>query len=82
MKFLLQNNPEFAGQAMLFFSEKVKKDIANDKKFAVEHSGIIEDFFHVSNDLFLKSNQHEGAITYSYFIDLLIRYNRNQPLQK
>ena len=82
LRFLLQKNPEFAGQAMLFFSEKVKKDIANDKKFAVEHSGIIEDFFHVSNDLFLKSNQQEGAITYSYFIDLLIRYKRNQPLQK
>ena len=77
LRFLLQNNPEFAGQAMLFFSEKVKKDLVNDKKFALEHSGFLEEFFHLSNDLFLKSNQQEGAITYSYFIDLLVKYKRN-----
>ena len=76
LKYLLKKDPEFAGQALLFFSEKVKKDMANDKEFALQHSGLLEDFFHYSNDLFLKSNQQEGAITYSYFIDLLIRYKR------
>lgn len=76
LKYLLKKDPEFAGQAILFFSEKVKKDMANDKEFALQHSSSLEDFFHLSNDLFLKSNQQEGAVTYSYFIDLLVKYKR------
>lgn len=82
LKYLSQTNPEFAEQAMLFISEKVKRDLKNDKKFNLEHSGILEDFFHLSNDLFLKSNQQDGAITYSYFIDLLVKYKRNEPHHK
>ena len=33
-------------------------------------------FFAFTNDLFLKTNQQEGAVTYSYFVDLLVRYER------
>jgi len=46
----------------------------NERKFIAEHQGYLNDFFGFTNNLFLKSNQQEGAITYSYFIDLLVRY--------
>lgn len=81
-KSLLYNirlsNPEFAGQAALFFSEDVKKDIENEKKFFEKHDGFINDIFHFTNDLFLKSNRQEGSITYSYFIELLATYERKK----
>ena len=82
LNYLLEKDPEFAGQAMMFFSEKVKKDLANNKRFLLQHSGFLERFFNISNDLFLKSNQQEGAITYSYFIDLLVRYKRGKAWYK
>ena len=44
--------------------------------FSAQNQGLLNDFFSTANDLFLKSNQQEGSVTYSYFIDLLVRYER------
>ena len=49
-------------------------DLENNKMFYENHQGWINNLFHATNDLFLKSNRQEGSITYSYFIELLIRY--------
>lgn len=70
----LEKNPEFVGQAKLFLSDAVKRDLENNKMFYENHQGWINNLFHTTNDLFLKSNRQEGSITYSYFIELLIRY--------
>lgn len=74
LKYLTPYNPEFTTKAQSLFSEEVKRDLENDRLFAEKHSGYLETFFHTLNDWFLKSNQQEGTITYSYYIDLLIRY--------
>ncbi|WP_376785804.1 hypothetical protein [Kaistella carnis] len=46
-----------------------------------KHEGLLEVLFGYTNDLFLKSNQQEGSITYSYFIDLLLRYESTSHLK-
>lgn len=74
LHYLSNNDPEFVGQIKLFFSTSMKRDIDNEIIFIENHKGVIDSFFHITNDLFLKSNQQEGSITYSYFIDLLIDY--------
>ncbi|WP_312765305.1 DUF3810 domain-containing protein [Epilithonimonas sp.] len=56
------------------FSVKMKRDRNDEIQFYRENEGLISDLFGVTNDLFLKSNQQDGQISYSYFINLLIRY--------
>lgn len=58
-------------------SEGVKRDLENEKKFFEQNRGWLSEFFAFTNDLFLKSNQQEGSIIYSYFIDLLVAYESN-----
>ena len=70
----LEKNPEFVGQAKLFLSDAVKRDLEYNKIFYEQHQGWINNLFYATNDLFLKSNRQEGSITYSYFIELLVRY--------
>jgi hypothetical protein len=52
----------------------MKRDRNAEKLFIEKHAGLLDIFFGFTNDLFLKSNQQEGSVTYSYFIDLLLRY--------
>ncbi len=76
---LVEKNPEFVKSAILNYSEGMKRDRLYEKMFFEKHSGLLDAFFGFTNDLFLKTNQQEGSITYSYFVDLLIRYERENP---
>jgi len=59
----------------------MKRDRLAEKKFVKQHEGVLDVFFGYTNDLFLKSNQQDGSITYSYFVDLLVRYERNSGVK-
>lgn len=71
---IVEEDEMFVKTALGNYSEEMKRDRLNERKFIAEHQGYLNDFFGFTNNLFLKSNQQEGAITYSYFIDLLVRY--------
>ena len=75
---LRNTNPEFAAQATLFLSQEVKNDLKNEQLFKEKNDSFITEIFYFTNDIFLKSNQQEGSITYSYFIDLLVLYERRK----
>lgn len=78
---IAQQDIDFSKQILAQCSPAVKRDLAYEKRFRQENQGITNHFFAFTNDLFLKSNQQEGSITYSYFIDLMIRYERNKMLK-
>lgn len=71
---LIEKDPKFVEQAKLKFSKDVKRDLENNKNFIKEHQSWVDDAFYFTNDLFLKSNRQEGSVTYSYFLELLLRY--------
>jgi len=73
---IVYEDEKFVKKVLANYSEGMKRDRAYEKQFIVKHQGWLNDFFGFTNNLFLKSNQQEGAITYSYFIDLLIRYEK------
>ncbi len=67
-------NKDFVLKSISQYSEKMQRDRKYELDFYEMNEGIISDFFGVTNDLFLKSNQQDGRITYSYFINLLLTY--------
>lgn len=71
---LVENDPEYVKEILLQYSFGMQRDRAAEKAFIKAHEGIIELIFGYTNDLFLKTNQQEGSITYNYFINLLIQY--------
>lgn len=71
---IVYEDDNFVKNALENYSEEMKRDRLNEKKFVLEHQGVLNDFFGFTNNLFLKSNQQEGSVTYSFFIDLLVRY--------
>lgn len=71
---IVEEDEMFVKTTLGNYSEEMKRDRLNERKFIAEHQGYLNDFFGFTNNLFLKSNQQEGVITYSYFIDLLVRY--------
>lgn len=73
---LAEKNPQFVKKVLEDYSHAMKRDRIHEKMFAQKHDGILSIFFDLSNDLFLKSNQQQGSITYSYFVDLMVRYER------
>ncbi|ADQ82618.1 DUF3810 domain-containing protein [Riemerella anatipestifer] len=73
---LVDTEPQFVEKILSEYSDGMKRDRAYEKDFINKHTGLISDFFGLTNHLFLKSNQQEGRITYSYFIELLIKYER------
>lgn len=78
---LAEKNPEFVKMILQNYSPAMKKDRNAEIDFREKHKGIVDEFFGITNDLFLKSNQQEGSITYSYFVDLLIRYEHSEGLK-
>lgn len=68
----------FVEQVLVQYSPEMKRDRQYEKDFAQKHRGTAQEIFGYANDLFLKSNQQEGSVTYSYFVELLIRYERTQ----
>lgn len=71
---IIYEDEKFVKNILDRYSDEMKRDRLNEKKFISEHQGLLNDFFGFTNNLFLKSNQQEGSVTYSYFIDLLVRY--------
>ena len=74
LNFLADRDPAFVKNVLANYSPEMKRDRQAEKLFVKKHEGFLDVFFGFTNDLFLKSNQQEGSITYSYFIDLLVRY--------
>lgn len=78
LKSLLRNlsirHPQFIKNILSQYSEKMNRDRINDLEFHKKHNGLMSDVFGITNDLFLKSNQQDGSISYSYFINLLVAY--------
>ena len=73
-----EQDSEFVKIIIDSYSDGMKRDREYELNFRKKHQGIIEDFFGLTNDLFLKSNQQEGSITYSYFIKLLTKYEQQK----
>lgn len=59
------------------YSEGMKNDRKAEKEFILKHQGWLDQVFSVTNDIFLKTNQQEGSITYSYFVELLVKYEES-----
>ena len=74
LNILIDEDPDFVKNVLDHYSDGMKKDRLYEKEFVKKHEGFLDAFFAMTNNLFLKSNQQEGSITYSYFLDLLIRY--------
>ncbi|WP_367118522.1 DUF3810 domain-containing protein [Chryseobacterium sp.] len=76
LRFISVHDPDFVKSALDHYSPAMKRDRAYEKAFILSHQGWLDDFFGFTNNLFLKSNQQEGSVTYSYFIDLLLNYEK------
>ncbi|WPO83308.1 DUF3810 domain-containing protein [Chryseobacterium sp. JJR-5R] len=76
LNFILDKDPEFVKTILKNYSPEMKRDRAYEKSFIMKHQGWLDDFFGFTNNLFLKGNQQDGSVTYSYFIDLLLNYER------
>ena len=74
LKSLAVKNPSFVKNILKQYSPKMKLDRLYEQKFFISNEGIVSDFFGITNDLFLKSNQQAGSVTYSYFIHLVLLY--------
>ncbi|SFI23024.1 DUF3810 domain-containing protein [Halpernia frigidisoli] len=77
LAFVADSDPAFIKFMISQFSPKMKADRQNDLDFVKKHNGFLNVVFDVSNNLFLKSNQQKGSITYSYFTVMLIKYERS-----
>lgn len=76
LRFIVENDPEFVKSVIQNYSSGMKRDRAYERSFIFRHQGWLDDFFGFTNNIFLKSNQQEGSVTYSYFIDLLLNYEK------
>lgn len=76
LRFIVEEDPKFVKSVINNYSPAMKRDRLYEKNFILKHQGWLDDFFGMTNNLFLKSNQQEGSITYSYFIDLLLNYEK------
>lgn len=76
LNYIVNKDPAFVKSVLKNYSPEMKRDRAYEKAFILKHQGLLDDFFGFTNNLFLKSNQQEGAITYSYFINLLLNYEK------
>ena len=76
LNYIVDKDPEFVKSVVRNYSPEMKKDRAYEKVFILKHQGLLDDFFGFTNNIFLKSNQQEGSVTYSYFINLLLNYEK------
>ncbi len=73
---LVYEDEKFVEDMIKNYSDGMKRDRNFEKDFNFKHQGLLNDFFGFTNNVFLKSNQQEGSVTYSYFIDLLVHYEK------
>lgn len=74
LNYLEEKDPDFVTSVLQKYPPGMQKDRNYERKYVIEHQGWLDLFFGFTNDIFLKSNQQEGSITYSYFIHLLVRF--------
>lgn len=73
---LAEKDMRYVEQILTQYSPGMKRDRLAEKNFREKHEGLLNFVFGFTNDLFLKGNQQDGSITYSYFVDLMVRYER------
>lgn len=78
LKTLYDEHTDFVESVLESYSPAMKRDQAYELEFNAKYGGKAEDLFRKANDIFLKTNQQEGVITYSYFLELFIRYESEQ----
>nr|WP_234047682.1 DUF3810 domain-containing protein [Chryseobacterium paridis] len=76
LRFIVEQDPKFVKSIINNYSAGMKRDRLYERSFILKHQGWLDDFFGFTNNLFLQSNQQEGSVTYSYFIDLLLNYEQ------
>lgn len=76
LRFIVEDDPAFVKSVISNYSPGMKRDRLYERSFILRHQGWLDDFFGFTNNLFLQSNQQEGSVTYSYFIDLLLNYEQ------
>lgn len=74
LSHLSDSDPAFVQKVLANFSPAMKRDRLAEIRFGENHASFLTDILMFTNDLFLKSNRQEGSITYSYFVDLLVKY--------
>ncbi|WP_374329130.1 DUF3810 domain-containing protein [Soonwooa sp.] len=78
LKNILSNiqasDPKWVEFILKKYSQKMKRDRANEIAFRKKNKSVLGDVFGWTNDLFLKTNRQDGSITYNYFIYLLLYY--------
>lgn len=73
---LYATDPNFVEDVLSQYSPEMKRDRAEELRFREQNESWMDDVFAFTNDIFLKYNQQEGSITYSYFLHLLIEYEK------
>lgn len=76
LRYIYLEDEAFAENLIKQYSSAMKRDRAYERNFMIRHEGRLEDFFGFTNNLFLKSNRQEGSVTYSYFVNLLLNYEK------
>lgn len=76
LNLIVEQDEKFVKAVIARYSPGMKRDRLYETRFRYKHSGVLDSFFGFTNNIFLKTNQQEGSITYSYFSDLLIRYEK------
>lgn len=76
LNYIVDKDPAFVKSVLKNYSPEMKRDRAYEKAFILKHQGLLDVFFGFTNNLFLKSNQQEGSVTYSYFINLILNYEK------
>lgn len=76
LRFIVEEDPIFVKSIINNYSPGMKRDRLYERSFIIKNQGWLDDFFGFTNNLFLQSNQQEGSVTYSYFIDLLLNYEQ------
>lgn len=79
LRYIDTEDPNFVEDALQKFSPGMIRDLKAEKMFQESHKGFLDEIFSITNNLFLKSNQQEGSITYSHFTELMIKYERDHP---
>lgn len=76
LRHIAAEDQDFAENMIKKYSPEMKRDRSYERNFMISHQSKLEDFFGFTNDLFLKSNRQDGSVTYSYFVDLLLNYEK------
>lgn len=63
------------------YSDGMKRDREFEIEFSKKYGGVADDMFSLMNEAFLMMNNQEGLESYGRFVDLLIGFHRNYPLE-